>query len=192
MTEDGSKVFFTTKDTLTTAANQDTDKSADLYRGRSLRVRQLTLTRISTGPKAPATPTPATRSQTPTAPTGTRSAPKQTAASLRSAAVAEWPPKTARSTSSPPSSSQPPTAPKTSPTSTSLAPAQRRASSPPLTPKIPSCSTAVKEAGDAQHRRLPGQPNGEFAVFTSTLPLDRLRQRRPLGGIPLRRRHRQA
>ena len=35
MTDDGSRVFFTTTDALTTASDQDTDASADLYRGRN-------------------------------------------------------------------------------------------------------------------------------------------------------------
>ena len=48
MTSDGSEVFFTTKDKLTTATNQDTDESADLYQAEVSEVGA-TLTRISTG-----------------------------------------------------------------------------------------------------------------------------------------------
>ena len=74
MTADGSKVFFTTKDTLSTAANQDTDASADIYEAE-VSGESATLTRISTGQRRqPATPTPAIRSPTQTANTGTRSA----------------------------------------------------------------------------------------------------------------------
>jgi len=48
MTEDGSKVFFTTKDALTTATNQDTDHSADIYQAEASG-SGATLTRISSG-----------------------------------------------------------------------------------------------------------------------------------------------
>ncbi len=48
MTSDGSKVFFTTKDALHTATNQDTDESADLYLAE-VSGQSSTLTRISTG-----------------------------------------------------------------------------------------------------------------------------------------------
>ena len=48
MSADGSKVFFTTKDALHTAANQDTDESADLYLAE-VSGEGSTLTRISTG-----------------------------------------------------------------------------------------------------------------------------------------------
>ncbi len=47
MTADGSRVYFTTKDALTTASDQDTDTSADIYRadvGASV-----TIARVSTG-----------------------------------------------------------------------------------------------------------------------------------------------
>ncbi len=49
MTEDGSKVFFTTRDALSTATNQDTDESADIYQAEVNGAGTLTLTRISTG-----------------------------------------------------------------------------------------------------------------------------------------------
>ena len=49
MTEDGSKVFFTTKDALHTATNQDTDSSADIYEAEVSEAGALTLTRVSTG-----------------------------------------------------------------------------------------------------------------------------------------------
>ncbi len=49
MTEDGSKVFFTTVDPLTTATNQDTDHSADIYQAEVSEAGTMTLTRISTG-----------------------------------------------------------------------------------------------------------------------------------------------
>ena len=49
MTADGSKVFFTTKDALHTATNQDTDTSADIYQAEVSEAGALTLTRISTG-----------------------------------------------------------------------------------------------------------------------------------------------
>ncbi len=48
MTADGSKVFFTTKDALHTAANQDTDASADIYEAK-VSGSEATLTRVSTG-----------------------------------------------------------------------------------------------------------------------------------------------
>jgi hypothetical protein len=48
MTADGSKVFFTTADALSTASNQDTDESADAYRA-DVSGSGATLTRISTG-----------------------------------------------------------------------------------------------------------------------------------------------
>ena len=48
MTADGSEVFFTTKDKLTTATNQDTDESADLYEAEVTEAGA-TLNRLSTG-----------------------------------------------------------------------------------------------------------------------------------------------
>ena len=51
MTEAGSKVFFTTRDALTTAASQDTDTSADIYRAE-VSGDSAILTRVSTGTKA--------------------------------------------------------------------------------------------------------------------------------------------
>ena len=48
MSADGSKVFFTTKDPLYTATNQDTDHSTDLYVAE-IAGQSATLTRISTG-----------------------------------------------------------------------------------------------------------------------------------------------
>ena len=48
MTSNGSEVFFTTKDKLTTATNQDTDESADLYQAE-VSESGATLNRISTG-----------------------------------------------------------------------------------------------------------------------------------------------
>ena len=48
MTEDGSNVYFTTGDPLTTAANQDTDNSADIYRV-DVTGSSATLTRVTTG-----------------------------------------------------------------------------------------------------------------------------------------------
>ncbi len=49
MTEDGSKVFFTTVDPLSTATNQDSDHSADIYQAEVSEAGAMTLTRISTG-----------------------------------------------------------------------------------------------------------------------------------------------
>ena len=49
MTEDGSKVFFTTVDPLSTATNQDSDHSADIYQAEVSETGAMTLTRISTG-----------------------------------------------------------------------------------------------------------------------------------------------
>jgi len=49
MSADGSKVFFTTSDPLTTATNQDTDTSADIYQAEVSAAGALTLTRVSTG-----------------------------------------------------------------------------------------------------------------------------------------------
>ncbi|MGA8746018.1 MAG: hypothetical protein WB507_09150 [Solirubrobacterales bacterium] len=48
MTEDGSRVFFTTADPLPTATNPDTDTSADIY-AAEISGESATLTRISTG-----------------------------------------------------------------------------------------------------------------------------------------------
>jgi DNA-binding beta-propeller fold protein YncE len=48
MSADGSRVFFTTKDKLTTEANQDTDTGADLYEAEVTEAGA-TLTRLSTG-----------------------------------------------------------------------------------------------------------------------------------------------
>jgi hypothetical protein len=48
MTTDGTKVFFTTPDALTTATNQDTDSSADIYRA-DVGSSSSTLARVSTG-----------------------------------------------------------------------------------------------------------------------------------------------
>jgi hypothetical protein len=48
MSEDGSVVYFTTKDALTTATEQDTDTSADVYRDE-IDGQSATLTRVSTG-----------------------------------------------------------------------------------------------------------------------------------------------
>jgi len=49
MTADGSKIFFTTKDALSTASNQDTDHSADIYEAVVSGTGTVTLSRISTG-----------------------------------------------------------------------------------------------------------------------------------------------
>jgi hypothetical protein len=49
MTSDGSEVFFTAKDALTTAADQDTDTSADIYR-TAVGTTEATLTRVSFKP----------------------------------------------------------------------------------------------------------------------------------------------
>jgi len=49
MSANGSKVFFTTKDALKTATNQDTDTSADIYQAEVSEAGEITLTRISTG-----------------------------------------------------------------------------------------------------------------------------------------------
>jgi hypothetical protein len=46
MSADGSTVYFTTKDTLTTAADQDTDSSEDLFRA-DVSTSAATLTRVS-------------------------------------------------------------------------------------------------------------------------------------------------
>ena len=49
MTEDGSKVFFTTVDALTTSSNQDTDGSADLYQAEVDATGTVVVSRVSTG-----------------------------------------------------------------------------------------------------------------------------------------------
>ena len=49
MTENGSRVFFTTVDPLSTAANQDTDHSADIYDAEVSGEGAITVTRVSTG-----------------------------------------------------------------------------------------------------------------------------------------------
>lgn len=48
MSADGSEVYFTTKDALSTATDQDTDTSADIYRA-DVNGSSATLTRVSTG-----------------------------------------------------------------------------------------------------------------------------------------------
>ena len=48
MTSDGSIYYFTTKDALTTASDQDTDTSADIYRSH-VGPTSASLTRVSTG-----------------------------------------------------------------------------------------------------------------------------------------------
>ncbi len=48
MTQDGSRVYFSTKDALSTASNQDTDESTDIYRA-DVSEGSATLTRVSTG-----------------------------------------------------------------------------------------------------------------------------------------------
>ncbi len=49
MSSDGSAVYFTTRDPLTTAGSQDTDNSADLFRAAVGQGGAMTLTRVSTG-----------------------------------------------------------------------------------------------------------------------------------------------
>jgi hypothetical protein len=49
MTSDGTKVFFTTPDALTTPTNQDTDSNADIYRADVGTSSPAPLTRVSTG-----------------------------------------------------------------------------------------------------------------------------------------------
>ena len=88
MTADGSKVFFTTKDMR---SRSDTDTSADIYEAEHLRRERHPDPGLHRRPKAPATATPAIRSPTQTANTGTRSARSKTAARSRSAAVGESP-----------------------------------------------------------------------------------------------------
>ena len=145
MSEDGSKVFFTTKDKLLAA---DTDESADLYGAEVSPEGNSTSSCSRPVPKEPATPTPATRSQTKPAPTGTASKRPPTAASSQSAAVAASPPGTARSTSSPQSSSTvPQTGPKTSPTSTSFVLERPPSSSPRWLPMIRLWLTASRKQG---------------------------------------------
>ncbi len=48
MTEDGSVIYFTTRDPLTTSADQDTDTGADIFRA-DVGTSSVTLTRVSTG-----------------------------------------------------------------------------------------------------------------------------------------------
>ena len=48
MTKDGSAVYFSTKDALSTASNQDTDESTDIYRA-DVSEGSASLTRVSTG-----------------------------------------------------------------------------------------------------------------------------------------------
>jgi hypothetical protein len=49
MSADGSRVFFTTTDALTTAADLDTDHSADIYRAEVDEAGNFSLSRVSTG-----------------------------------------------------------------------------------------------------------------------------------------------
>ena len=49
MTSDGSTVYFTTRDKLATASNQDIDNSVDLFRAAVDQNGAMTLTRVSTG-----------------------------------------------------------------------------------------------------------------------------------------------
>ncbi len=49
MTEDGSRVFFTTREALATTSNQDTDSSSDIYQAEVSEGGVMALTRISIG-----------------------------------------------------------------------------------------------------------------------------------------------
>ena len=102
MTADGSKVFFTTVDPLSGADRHDT--SADIYQAEVSglgRQPDPGLDRPRDGPGNTDSCDPVANSRVHT---GTRPAPNRTAASSRSAAVAEWHPATALSTSSLPRS----------------------------------------------------------------------------------------
>ena len=91
MTSNGSEVFFTTKDKLTTATNQDSDESADLYEAE-VSESGATLNRISTGTEGTGNTDACEAAPTRTAPTGTHSKLPPTVASWRSAAAGEWQP----------------------------------------------------------------------------------------------------
>ena len=140
----------------------------------------------------PATPTPATRSQTPTAPTGTRSAPTEDCGVVAiggGGGVASESrldllplPELAR---------QPGTRHrKTSPTSTSP---PRLSASLHRHPRARRPARPRRRDGSRDRHTADFQvtPSGEFAAFAIALPLDRpRRKRRPLRDLPLRRRHR--
>ena len=156
MTEDGSKVFFTTTDPLTTAANQDTDTSADIYQAQVSEAGALTLTRISTGegrlrqhrlllPASTGTPSPADQTATPS----------------RSAAAAVSPPATARSIFSRRSCSTAPCPRRTvqnSPTSTLFGPGLDPHYVTTLETREPGGVRRGQRCRHIQVRRLPGHP----------------------------------
>ena len=158
MTADGSKVFFTTTDTLA-SHRPDTDTSADIYEAEVSEAGTLTLTRISTGEgAAPATPTPATRS-----PTRTGTLEHGRRAKLRRRRDRRrWRGRLRRrhrSTSSPPSCSDGASNGTADQPNLYVA---RPGSAPrfvaTLEPEDPVVLDAVNEAGTSQTRRLPGHP----------------------------------
>ena len=169
MTADGSKVFFTTKDALSTASNQDTDNSADLYQAEVSESGHLTLTRISTGDDG-------TGNTDACEPVSNANGPHWNAVGSEAdcgvvaiggggGVAAE----AARSTSSHPSSFDgAQTAPKTSPTSTSPPLAQPPRFIATLSPEDPLVLDSVKEAEVRHTAGFQVTPIGEFAVFTTT------------------------
>ena len=94
MTEDGTNVYFTTRDPLTTSSDQDTDSSADIFRS-TWAARAPRSAGCRAGKAERGIPIPANRPKTGMLRKGAR-----TAAHWRSPAVPAWPKKTAASTSS--------------------------------------------------------------------------------------------
>ena len=144
MTADGSKVFFTTKDPLSTSANQDNDESADVYEAE-VSSSSATLTRVSAGSGG----TGDTDSCDPTANSAHEHwnvvGSEKDCGAVAIGGGGGVASATEPSTSSPPSCSMTlQTASQTNPTSTSQFPALPPTSSPPLTPTTRSSSTLSK------------------------------------------------
>ena len=143
MSEDGSKVFFTTKDKLLA---QDSDESPDLYEAEVSTEGKVKLALLSTGAEG-------TGNSDTCDPVSNQNGPHWNAVGTEvncgivaiggGGGVAS---KTARSTSSPQSSStEPPTAPSTSPTSTSFGPAGSSVRRHALLPMTPWSSTESRK-----------------------------------------------
>ena len=94
MTEDGTNVYFTTRDPLTTSSDQDTDSSADIFRS-TWAASSATLTRVSIGEGGTGNTDSCEPPENWNAPEG-----GPDCSAWRSPAVPAWPKKTAASTSS--------------------------------------------------------------------------------------------
>ena len=168
-------------------------KRRPLPGGCRRRRRPAALTLLSTGtPPRWATTTPAIRSPTLTATTGTRSAaPRRTAAAWsRSPAAAGSPPRTAPSTSSAPRNS---TANGTldEPNLFVAARAQRRSFVATLEPTTRP-SARRHDAETHRYGDFQVTPDGDFAVFNTDALADLVQHPRPHRDLPLRRRRRRS